>query len=63
MTTAIFTRSAFIALIVLGIAASPVHAQQRGGTPETDKVAPVNTGANPYSVIRDWAQLNVEARP
>jgi DNA-binding beta-propeller fold protein YncE len=40
-----------------------VHAQQRGGTPQTDKVMPVNTGANPYRVIRDWAQLNVEGRP
>jgi DNA-binding beta-propeller fold protein YncE len=40
-----------------------VHSQQRGGTPQTDMVAPVNRGANPYRVIRDWAQLTVEARP
>ena len=40
-----------------------VHSQQRGGTPQTDTVAPVNRGANPYRVIRDWAQLTVEARP
>ena len=40
-----------------------VHSQQRGGTPQTDKVAPVNRGANPYRVVRDWAQLTVEARP
>jgi DNA-binding beta-propeller fold protein YncE len=40
-----------------------VHTQQRGGTPQTDKIQPVNTGANPYRVIRDWAQLNLEARP
>ena len=39
-----------------------VQAQQRGGTVQTDKVAPVNSGANPYSVIRDWARLS-EARP
>ena len=37
--------------------------QQRGGTPQTDKVPAVNTGGNPYRVIRDWAQLNVEGRP
>lgn len=43
--------------------ATGVQAQQRGGTVQTDKVQPVNTGANPYSVIRDWAQLNLEARP
>ena len=36
---------------------------QRGGTPETDQVQPVNSGPNPYRVIRDWAQLNVEGRP
>jgi DNA-binding beta-propeller fold protein YncE len=37
--------------------------QQRGGTPQTDKVQPVNSGANPYRVIRDWARLDLEARP
>jgi DNA-binding beta-propeller fold protein YncE len=40
-----------------------VYAQQRGGTPQTDKQPAVNTGANPYRVIRDWAQLNIENRP
>jgi DNA-binding beta-propeller fold protein YncE len=57
-------RFGLTALIVLGAAA---QAQQRGGTVQTDKVQPVNAsakpGANPYRVIRDWAQLNVEARP
>ena len=38
-----------------------MHAQQRGGTPQTDTVQPVNSGANPYRVIRDWAQLTIEA--
>lgn len=40
-----------------------VLTQQRGGTPATDTVPPVNGGANPYRVIRDWAQLNLEGRP
>ena len=40
-----------------------VQTQARGGTPQTDKVQPINTGANPYRVIRDWAQLNLESRP
>ena len=40
-----------------------VQGQQRGGTPQTDKVQPVNSGANPYRIARDWAQLNLEARP
>ena len=26
-------------------------------------IAPVNSGANPYRVIRDWAQLTLEKRP
>jgi DNA-binding beta-propeller fold protein YncE len=38
------------------------RAQQRGGTPQTDKVQPVNSGANPYRVMRDWAQLTIEKR-
>ena len=40
-----------------------VQTQQRGGTAQTDKVSPVNSGANPYRVVRDWAQLQISARP
>jgi len=29
---------------------------------QTPDIEPVNSGANPYTVIRDWAQLNREAR-
>jgi len=47
-------------VVLLGVV---VVAQQRGGTPQTDKVAPVNSGANPYRVMRDWAQLTAEQRP
>lgn len=38
---------------------------QRGGTPETDRVQPVNEAPqpNPYRAIRDWAQLTIERRP
>jgi DNA-binding beta-propeller fold protein YncE len=51
--------------VVLWVAApgSTLHAQERGGTPQTDKVQPVNSGSNPYRVIRDWATLNIEKRP
>jgi DNA-binding beta-propeller fold protein YncE len=37
---------------------------QRGGTPETDRVQPVNGGAvpPPYRAVRDWAQLTLEQR-
>ena len=54
------------ALLVVSVGREEPGAQgqpQRGGTPATDKVAPVNSGANPYRVIRDWAQFNAEKRP
>ena len=51
------------ATLALILAAAVLHAQQRGGTPQTDQVTPVNSGANPYRVIRDWAQLTVSNRP
>jgi DNA-binding beta-propeller fold protein YncE len=52
-------------VIVLWVATQGpgVQAQQRGGTVQTDKVQPVNSGANPYRVIRDWATLSLEKRP
>ena len=34
-----------------------------GGQVQAQDVAPVNSGANPYRVIRDWAQLTLEERP
>jgi len=40
-----------------------VWTQQRGGTSATDSVQPVNSGANPYRVVRDWAKLTREQRP
>ena len=45
---------------LLGIS---VLGQQRGGTPQTDRIQPVNNGPNPYRVTRDWAQLTPEVRP
>jgi DNA-binding beta-propeller fold protein YncE len=53
---------AIVALLMLQDAAVRAQ-QQRGGTAQTDKVQPVNSGANPYRVIRDWARLDLEARP
>ena len=53
------------ALIVVRFAlqGTGVQTQQRGGTVQTDRVQPVNSGANPYRAIRDWAQLSLEGRP
>jgi DNA-binding beta-propeller fold protein YncE len=50
-----------LAVLTLLLAAV-VSAQQRGGTPQTDKVPPVNSGANPYRVVRNWAELTIEKR-
>ncbi|MGH9782882.1 MAG: 6-bladed beta-propeller [Terriglobia bacterium] len=35
----------------------------QGGRVGAQDIQPVNSGANPYRVIRDWAQLNLEGRP
>src|SRR5437867_7040327 len=65
MSISIVVRLACAVAIVVSIIAqrTSVLAQQRGGTAETDKVQPINSGPNPYRVIRDWAQLNLEGRP
>src|SRR5512132_161994 len=65
MAISIVVRLACAVAIVVCITAqrTSVQAQQRGGTADTDKVQPVNAGANPYRVIRDWAQLHLEGRP
>jgi DNA-binding beta-propeller fold protein YncE len=50
-------------IVAVALHVTSVQTQQRGGTVQNDNVQPVNSGANPYRVIRDWAQLNIEARP
>src|SRR2546422_5796084 len=65
MTISIAVRLTCALAIVVCITAqrNSVQAQQRGGTAETDKVQPVNSGPNLYRAIRDWAQLTLEKRP
>src|SRR5437762_6577352 len=58
-----FLSPVLILVICVVLQGTSVQTQQRGGTAQTDKVQPVNSGANPYRVIRDWAQLNRENRP
>lgn len=60
-----FTNHAKTSLAAAAIAliAAAAVAAEPSGTPVTRAVAPVNSGANPYRVIRDWAQLTVENRP
>src|SRR5688572_29148616 len=54
--------SPIVVACVASLQIASVQTQQRGGTAQTDKVQPVNSGANPYRVVRDWAQLDREAR-
>ena len=56
MSMSAFARGCFAAAIV-------VWAAMEGGKAQTQDVQPVNSGANPYRVIRDWAQLTLEGRP
>jgi DNA-binding beta-propeller fold protein YncE len=65
MSVSGFVRAGAAALIVvvcIALLGIRVQTQQRGGTAQTDKVQPVNSGSNPYKVIRDWARLS-EERP
>jgi sugar lactone lactonase YvrE len=57
------SRVARLVVALVALQTASVLTQQRGGTPQTDKVPAVNSGANPYRVIRDWARLDLEARP
>ena len=56
-----FWKVVAIALASVVLHRSSLQAQARGGTPATDKVQPVNSGANPYRVIRDWARIDGRA--
>jgi DNA-binding beta-propeller fold protein YncE len=52
-----------VATAALALIAVVALAAEPSGTPKNRGQAPVNSGANPYRVIRDWAQLTIEKRP
>ncbi len=54
MSISAFARGGFAAALLVMMATEGGRAQD---------IAPVNSGANPYRVIRDWAQLTREERP
>ena len=56
MLMAPFAREWFTAAVVVWMAMDGAQAQ-------TQDIAPINSGANPYRVIRDWALLTLEKRP
>jgi DNA-binding beta-propeller fold protein YncE len=55
-------RGWFAAAVVVWLAMEGGQAQAQAQAKAQD-IPPVNSGANPYRVIRDWAQLNLEGRP
>src|SRR5438105_15805358 len=64
MSMSAFARALFAATVVVGMAMDGAQAQpQPAGTPQNRSLASVNSGANPYRVIRDWGQLTLEKRP
>ena len=64
MSMSAFARYAFpAAAVVMGLAVASVWAAEPSGTSQNREVKPVNSGANPYRIIRDWAQLSSEKRP
>jgi sugar lactone lactonase YvrE len=56
-----FWLTAPIAIALVVMQGGSLRGQARGGTPQTDQVQPVNSGANPYRVIRDWAHVEGRA--
>jgi DNA-binding beta-propeller fold protein YncE len=56
MRKSAFTRFGLVAAVAAFMAGDGL-ASEPSGTPQTRSVAPVNSGANPYRVIRDWAQF------
>jgi DNA-binding beta-propeller fold protein YncE len=50
-----------IGVVCVALRGSALQAQARGGSPQADRTQPVNSGSNPYRVIRDWA--HIEGRP
>jgi DNA-binding beta-propeller fold protein YncE len=61
MSASICKGIAVCVVAVIVVYGTNLHAQARGGTPQTDKVQPVNSGANPYNVIRDWGRIEGRA--
>jgi hypothetical protein len=64
MSHSLFVRVSCTAVVAVLCVALDVTAvlTQRGGTAQTENSPPVNNGSNPYRVIRDWAQLQIEKR-
>ena len=63
MSISALARGLFAAAVVMSMAVIGGQAAEPSGTPANREIKPVNSGANPYRVIRDWAQFTTEKRP
>ena len=61
MSISVLVRCGIAAAVIVSATAQTVQAEP-SGTAQTRDVKPVNNGANPYRVIRDWAQFTQEKR-
>jgi len=62
MPISAFAKSGLAAAALACIAAVAIAAEP-SGTPQNRSTPPVNSGANPYRTMRDWAQFTKEQRP
>ena len=58
-----FVKGSFAAVVIVSVAIIGGQAAEPSGTPQNRPIQPVNSGANPYKVIRDWAKFGKEMRP
>ena len=58
-----FARFGFAVAAIMSMAVLGGQAAEPSGTAVNRQLKPVNSGANPYKVIRDWAQFTTEKRP
>ena len=53
MSMSAFARGSFAAAVVATAAVLAAYAAEPAGTPQNRSLPPINSGANPYKVIRD----------
>ena len=63
MSMSALAKGGFAAAVVMAMAVLGGQAAEPSGTSVNRDLKPVNSGANPYKVIRDWAQFTTEKRP
>jgi DNA-binding beta-propeller fold protein YncE len=63
MSMSAFAKASLAAVAVVVMAVIGGQAAEPSGTTQNRSLQPVNSGANPYKVMRDWGQFTKEQRP